>query len=76
MSEEFPAHHSCGGKLVRLYGTPAILYTVGGFYTADTRFERSLPPERAAKFVAQRDDAERRAKQGRLTGYEKALERD
>lgn len=76
MQAEFPKQHTCGGRLVRLYGTPAVVYATSGFYTSDTRFERSLPPERAARFRAQRDDAERRAKQGRLTAYEKALERD
>ena len=76
MSEMFPARHSCGGTLTRLYGAPAIHYASAGFVTSDTRFERSLTPERAARFRAQRDDAEKRAKQGRLTAYERALEND
>ena len=76
MSETFPALHSCGGALTRLYGVPAIHYTAPGFVTSDTRFERSLTPERAARFRAQKADAETRARQGRLTAYEKALERD
>ena len=76
MSEAFPPTHSCGGKLIRLYGAPAIHYHVSGFTTSDTRFERQLTPERAARFRAQRDDVERRAKAGKLTAYEQAFETD
>ena len=74
MSPDWPAAHSCGGTLTRLYGSPAVHYAVGGFVTSDTRFERQLTPERAARFRAQKDDAERRAATGRLTDYEKVLE--
>jgi predicted nucleic acid-binding Zn ribbon protein len=77
MTAGYPACPQCGRETRRLFtSAPVVHYAAAGFVTSDTRFERSLPPERAAKFRAQRDDAERRAKAGRLTGYERGLEGD
>ena len=73
----YPECPKCGAETRRLFTSPpAVLYAASDFYTSDTRFERSLTPERAARFRAQKADAETRARQGRLTAYEKALERD
>ena len=77
MTAGYPACPKCGAETRRLFtSAPAVLYAVSGFTTSDTRFERQLTPERAARFRAQRDDAERRAKAGTLTPYELAFEND
>ena len=77
MAAGYPNCPKCKGQMRRIFTDAApVHFAAAGFVSSDTRFERSLPPERAARFRAQRDDAERRAKQGRLTAYEKALERD
>jgi predicted nucleic acid-binding Zn ribbon protein len=73
----YPVCPKCGAETRRLFtSAPAVLYAASDFYTTDTRFERQLSPERAARFRAQKDDAERRAQAGRLTAYEQGLERD
>jgi predicted nucleic acid-binding Zn ribbon protein len=76
MAAAWPTQHDCGGALTRLYGATAVIFAAPGFVTSDTRFERQLSPERAARFRAQRADAERRSAAGRLTPYEQGLERD
>ena len=76
MSADMPACARCGEAMRRVHtAAPAVIYGATGFYSSDvTRFERQVGPERAARFRAQRDDAEKRAKAGRLTPYERALE--
>jgi len=66
----------CGGTLKRVYSQmPTVQYRAGGFYSTDvTRLQREMGPDRFAKFEAQKADAERRSKAGKLTAYEKALE--
>ena len=77
MAAGYPVCPKCGAETRRLFtSAPAVHYAAAGFVTSDTRFERQLTPERAARFRAQRDDAERRAKAGKLTAYEKAFESD
>lgn len=54
---------------------PAVHFAAAGFYHSDvTRFKSQIGPERFARFERQRDDAIQRARDGRLTDYEKALE--
>jgi hypothetical protein len=54
---------------------PPVHFAAGGVYTTDvTRMQREVGEERFAKFEQQKADAERRAKAGRLTEYEQALE--
>lgn len=78
MSAPMPPCLSCGGELRRLWradNMPAVLYGAGGFYSTDyARFERQVGTRRAAQFRAARDAAEHRAKRGKLTAYEQALE--
>lgn len=76
MAADMPPCVRCGGELRRVWiAPPSVRYDAPGFYETDhARFERQVGKERAAKFAAARDDAERRAKRGTLTGYEKALE--
>lgn len=76
MSAPMPACAVCGGSFKRVYSQmPPVHFSAGGFYTTDvTRLQREIGPDRYAKFERQKADAERRAKAGRLTGYEKALE--
>lgn len=76
MSAALPRCSECGGPLRRLYtAAPQVHYVAGGFYATDVaRFERLVGGERAAKFMAERDDIERRAKAGRLTAYERSLD--
>lgn len=74
MKAPFPLRHECGGKLKREWAAHPIQYNAPGFYTSDvSRFQNMVGPERYAKFEHQREDAERRAKRGQLTEYEKAL---
>lgn len=76
MAAGYPTCPKCGRELRRLFDTvPAVHYAAAGFFTTDvSRFAGLVGPERAARFEAQRDDAERRARAGKLTPYEKVLE--
>jgi len=75
MSAPMPACPDCGATLTRLYSPVTVQYNATGFHTTEyTRFEKQVGHERAARFRAQREDAEARARAGRLTPYEKALE--
>ena len=76
MTAAFPRRHAaCGGTLRRRYVAPAIHYAAPGFYSADTdRLKQQVSPERFARFEKFKASAEARAKAGRLTPYEKALE--
>ncbi len=65
----------CGGTLKRLFRTaPAVQYHADGFTLNDTRFKSQVGADRYARFEAQKRDAEQRARAGRLTNYENALE--
>lgn len=75
MMAPMPTCPDCGTQLVRLYAPICVQYNAPGFHTTEyTRFEKQVGTERAARFRAQRDDAERRAKSGKLTEYERVLE--
>ena len=75
MTAPMPNCLGCGGRLVRVYSAAVpVHYRAAGFYTADTSLDRQIGPARAAKFKADKDDIEKRAKAGKLTDYEKALE--
>jgi len=66
----------CGRTLRRVWRTmPAVQYNAAGFHTTDfTRFENQVGKEKAEQVRRQNADAERRARQGRLTPYEQSLE--
>ena len=52
-----------------------MIYKTRGFYATDVqRLKSQIGSERHAEFEAFKDDAERRAKRGQLTGYERRLE--
>ena len=74
MNAPIPICPDCGSTRVRLYGVPIVHFDAPGFHATDSRLERQIGSERAARFRAQRDDAEARAKRGQLTPYERALE--
>ena len=75
MTAPMPACSICGAQLQRVYTAAApVHYRAAGFYSTETSLDRQLTPERAAKFRAEKADIEKRAKAGRLTAYEKALE--
>ena len=75
LEQPFPERHGCGSKLTRRYSPLSVIYKARGFYSTDVaRYEKQVGTQRAREFEAFRDDAERRAKQGRLTGYERRLE--
>ena len=76
MNSAFPVRHDCGGSLSRVYSPIAVHYNASGFYSYDYRFDSVVGPERAAKVRAKNADAESRARAGRLTPYEQALERE
>lgn len=66
----------CGRALRRVYNSmPAVKFNAPGFHTTDyTRFDNMVGKERAERVRKQNADAEARARQGRLTAYEQALE--
>jgi len=75
MSDPLPPCPACGGELQRVYSVTPVLFNAAGFTAADvSHFEKQVGPERYARFVQQRDDAERRAKAGQLTEYERSLD--
>lgn len=75
MAEDFPSRHVCGCKLTRVFEPPAVHYHSPGFFSSDvSHFQKQLGPDRYARFEAQRDAAQARAKAGTLTPYEQQLE--
>lgn len=75
MDEPLPRCPRCGWRLARVYDAPPVHFNAAGFYASDvTRFKSQIGSERFARFEAQRASAERRAKAGQLTAYERALE--
>jgi predicted nucleic acid-binding Zn ribbon protein len=75
LAQSFPARHGCGSKLMRRYSPPPVIYKTSGYYSTDVqRLKSQIGSERHAEFEHFKDDAERRAKQGRLTGHERRLE--
>ena len=77
MRAVLPKCGECGGPLRRVFTeSPAVLYTSAGFYATDhKRLESQIGRERYAQFEKERDDTLRRAKAGRLTNYERGIER-
>lgn len=77
MTDLWPCKHAgCGGQLIRLFTAPAVIFTVPGFYATDVqRLKSQIGSAKYSRFEAAKQDAERRAKAGRLTPYERALER-
>ena len=76
MSAPMPRCSVCGTQMTRLYRPIAVTYNAPGFFATDyARFEREIGQERAARFYKQRDEILIRAKSGRLTPYETALEK-
>jgi putative FmdB family regulatory protein len=69
-----PACPDCGSELKRVYQPTAVHYAAAGFTATDGRLEKLVGPRRYARFAAQKKDVEARARQGRLTAYEKAVE--
>ncbi len=76
MSADYPTH-DCGGQLEREYfHAPAVLFNSPGFYATDVnRMRSAVGPENYARFEAQKNDIELRARRGKLTAREKRLER-
>lgn len=71
------AHDACGQTMRQVYSPAQVIYRGTGFwYTDVARFRSQMSASRFAMFEAQRDDLERRAKKGQLTGYEKLAETD
>ena len=65
----------CGRALKRVYTMPAVQYNAPGFYATDEkRFEQLVGAERAAKVKRQNEAAVKRARAGKQTEYERALE--
>ncbi len=66
---------TCGRVLRRIYAPVAVHYNAAGFYATDEqRFAQLVGPERAEKVKRQNEAAEARARAGRQTDYERALE--
>jgi predicted nucleic acid-binding Zn ribbon protein len=76
MTAEYPVCSKCGAETRRAFDcAPPVHFAVAGFYSTDvSRFERQVGPEKARRFEHYKADVERRAKAGRLTGYEQAQE--
>lgn len=76
MAADFPERHTCGHILHRVFLPPSVHYAATGFYSTDvSRMKNMVGSDRYAKFEAQRDSAQARAKAGKLTPYERQLER-
>lgn len=76
MAVDFPVRHACGGALTRILTAPAVHYAAAGFYATDVdRLKKQVGSERFAQFEKQKAAAERRAKSGKQTPYERSLER-
>ena len=70
-----PPCPECGHTTLRRVYTPtAVHYAVAGFTATDSRLAKLVGPQRAERFEAKKRDVETRAKQGRLTPYERAME--
>jgi putative FmdB family regulatory protein len=69
-----PACPDCGHELRRVYRVTAVQYAAPGFTATDGRLEKIIGRERFAKFQATKADVEARARAGRLTPYERAME--
>ncbi len=77
MSAAMPKCAACGGQLRNAFtAAPPVQYRAAGFYATDVdHFKKQVGAERFARFEKQRDASLKRAKAGKLTPYEKALER-
>lgn len=77
VNTRLPRCLECGGAQKRVWNSaPSVHYNSAGFYATDvSRFENMVGTERAAKFNKSKESAERRKREGRLTNYEKALEK-
>jgi predicted nucleic acid-binding Zn ribbon protein len=77
MGAAMPKCAACGGQLRnRFTSAPPVQYNAAGFYATDVqRFKSQVGARRFAQFEAQRSDIQKRAKAGKLTAYEKALDR-
>ena len=78
MSARLPKCVHCSGTLRRLFiQPPPVHYHAPGFFSTDIlHLKNQVGAERFAQFEAQRDDTLRRARAGRLTGYERVLDRE
>lgn len=75
MDAAYPACATCGQPTARVFtAAPAVHFAAGGFYRTETQFERLVGPQRAARFARRKADIEARARAGKLTAYERALE--
>lgn len=76
MEAPMPVCPECKWKLRRVFNqAPIVRYSGSGFYTTDVaHLEKQVGPERARKFRDQKADIEKRASEGKLTNYERALE--
>lgn len=75
MQAEYPLCPVCGSRTGRIWDIPVVHYAAPGFTATDNRFAKMIGPERNARFEAQKADVLTRAREGRLTPYEKSLER-
>lgn len=67
---------ACGRTLRRVWAAaPVVTFNAPGFYATDVaHFEKLVGQEKAERVRRLNEDATRRARQGRLTDYERALE--
>lgn len=76
MKAAWPKCPKCKGQIRRLFTkSPPVHFAAAGFYSTDvTHFEKVVGKERAEKFRKRREDVETRAKEGKLTPYERHME--
>ena len=76
MQARFPHCVNCGGETRRTFeNVPIVQYMTHGFYSTDyARMEGMIGKDKAERLRKKNQDAERRAREGRLTEYEKVLE--
>lgn len=75
MNAPMPKCLACGAQMRHLFTASPVHFRAAGFYATEYgHLEGQVGKTKAAKLRRYRDDVERRAKAGRLTPYEQALE--
>ena len=70
-----PRCAQCGHELKQIYHMPQVRYNAPDFFYTDNRFEKMVGPKRYARFKAKTQAATERQRTGRLTDYEREIEK-
>lgn len=71
MHAQFPGHcPNCGQLIQRVYSSVPVMYNAPGFTAYDEELRRHTTPERYARFVKERDQIRKAAKEGTLVNVD------